>query len=344
MNQGATFNDEQVAIIRNAIKAKGDEVRARFPVLANNNLIGMLIFLTSIAGVLLCAWSYWQAIIPPWLCIVLVAVLTSFLHELEHDLIHWMYFKNNKTIHNLMLLVVWIFRPGTLSPWARRDMHFRHHKFSGTKKDIEEQGIGNGAPFGWLRCLIMLDTFVGNIVRILLKFPSHKKASAIKTLTKNYFPFGIATAAIWYGFLIFHGSNAVINLLGQTIHWPDAISATINIWEFLVAILIAPFYLRSFCLNFISSNMHYYGDVDSVMKQTQVLTSPLFWPFQLFCFNFGGTHGIHHFVVGETFYIRQLTASTAHKVMKKNGVRFNDLGTFKRENRFEIDTGLPQTP
>ena len=80
--------------------------------------------------------------------------------------------------------------------------------------------------------------------------------------------------------------------------------------------------------------MHYYGNVKSLLEQTQVLNSPVLLPFQLFCFNFGSTHGIHHFVVREPFYIRQLTTKVAHKVMKKHGVRFNDLGTFKRANEF----------
>jgi len=56
---------------------------------------------------------------------------------------------------------------------------------------------------------------------------------------------------------------------------------------------------------------------------------------QAFCFNFGSTHGIHHFVVKEPFYIRQMTTKVAHKVMAEMGVRFNDLGTFTRANRYE---------
>jgi hypothetical protein len=39
--------------------------------------------------------------------------------------------------------------------------------------------------------------------------------------------------------------------------------------------------------------------------------------------------------VKEPFYIRQLTAGVAHKVMREQGVRFNDLATFKRANRFD---------
>ncbi len=56
--------------------------------------------------------------------------------------------------------------------------------------------------------------------------------------------------------------------------------------------------------------------------------------FLLFCFNFGGTHAIHHFVVKEPFYIRQWTAAQAHRAMREMGVRFNDMGTFRRANRF----------
>jgi hypothetical protein len=57
-------------------------------------------------------------------------------------------------------------------------------------------------------------------------------------------------------------------------------------------------------------------------------------PFQLFCFNFGSTHAIHHFVVRDPFYIRQLTARTAHAALREVGVRFNDVGTFRRANRW----------
>ena len=94
--------------------------------------------------------------------------------------------------------------------------------------------------------------------------------------------------------------------------------------------------LRGACLFFISSNMHYYGDIDhrNVMQQCQVLDVWWLWPFQAFCFNFGSTHAIHHFAVKEPFYIRQWTAPVAHQVMRDMGVRFNDLGAFRRDNRW----------
>ncbi len=82
--------------------------------------------------------------------------------------------------------------------------------------------------------------------------------------------------------------------------------------------------------------MHYYGDVEpgNVIQQTQVLNLWWMWPLQAFCFNFGSTHAIHHFVVKEPFYIRQMTAPLAHRVMRDAGVRFNDFGTFARANRW----------
>src|SRR3546814_13463832 len=86
---------------------------------------------------------------------------------------------------------------------------------------------------------------------------------------------------------------------------------------------------------FVSSNMHYYGDVESgnIVQQCQVLNPWWLWPAQLFCFNFGATHAIHHFVVSQPFYVRQLTARAAHQVMRDNGVRFNDVGALRRANR-----------
>ena len=105
--------------------------------------------------------------------------------------------------------------------------------------------------------------------------------------------------------------------------------------DFLTVVLVGPNVLRSFCLHFVSSNMHYFGDVEdgNFMQQTQVLNPWWLLPFQLFCFNFGSTHAIHHFVVRDPFYIRQWLASDAHRVMRDAGVRFNDLGTFRRANR-----------
>lgn len=79
--------------------------------------------------------------------------------------------------------------------------------------------------------------------------------------------------------------------------------------DIAAVVIIGPNVLRTFCLHFVSSNMH----------QTQVLNPWWLWPSQAFCFKFGSTHGIHHLVVKEPFYIRQMTAKVAHEVMTQMG-------------------------
>jgi len=331
-----TNDVERINAIKEAIQLSSDRWRQRFPLLANKDLIGLSVFSASITGILISAAAYLNGALSAIVCILIVAFLTSLLHELEHDLIHRQYFKKNKFMHNLMMLGVWLFRPGTINPWIRRHLHFLHHKTSGTERDIEEIGIGNGQRYSALRWLIMSDPFAGNIAKVISGNESKKIIHVIRIIAA-YFPFGVASAIIFYAFMGFHGTNAISQFAGLSIEWSATTLAYMEFINPLFVILIAPHYLRSFCIIFISSNMHYYGNVDSVLKQTQVLNAWYFLPFQLFCFNFGSTHGIHHFVVGEPFYIRQLTAKDAHKAMRENGVPFNDIGTFKRKNRYPVN-------
>ena len=124
-------------------------------------------------------------------------------------------------------------------------------------------------------------------------------------------------------------------VVGCGVAGSGALATVLRVVSFLTVVWIGPNVLRVACLHFISSNMHYYGDVEdgNVVEQTQVLNRWWLVPIQLFCANFGSTHGIHHFVPNDPFYVRQLTAKTAHPAMRNNGVRFNDLGTFRRANR-----------
>jgi len=324
-------DQQKIQTIRQVVRAEGNAIRERYPILANKNLMGMSIFIFSVLGVVITGYAYLQQWIPAYLCIPLVAIFTSLLHELEHDLIHWMYFKKHKIIHHFMLLVGWILRPGTINPWVRRDLHFEHHKLSGTPDDIEERGIGNGLKIGPLRFIVMLDTLVGGVIRAVIQKPGFEKVTSSVLTVLAHAPFPVITVMIWYSFLGFHFANWA----GLDIQWEASTIQWMQTVEPLVVILIAPFYLRSFCLNLISSNMHYYGNVTSVLNQTQVLNHPALLPLQLFCFNFGATHAIHHFVVAEPFYIRQLTAKKAHEVMRENGVRFNDFESMKHANRYE---------
>jgi hypothetical protein len=157
----------------------------------------------------------------------------------------------------------------------------------------------------------------------------------------SYFPLGNLHYGLWHGFLFVHGARLAADWLGLAWSPSQWVGEAMPTVDFLVVVWVAPNVLRSFCLHFVSSNMHYYGDIEprNTIQQTQVWNAPWLLPLQLFCFNFGATHGIHHFVVQEPFYLRQLVASASHEVMRRHGVRFNDFGTFRRNNRWQLEPG-----
>lgn len=335
--------------IQKELLAASDKVRQRHPWLVKHqNAIGMTIMLVSLAGVALNAWLYIADIMPAWAVIILTALWTSLLHELEHDLIHSMYFRKNRFWLNVMMLGVYIARPMTQNPWIRKHLHFRHHKLSGTRSDLEERAITNGEKWGIRRLLMTGDLIIGFYLRIRAHIMEPRRLYKEGEISKedlhnmhliavfSYLPYGIFCYMVWHIFLVVAISTYVAGLFGASIAWPEWLLAQ-QVWAMpLLVTLIVPNLLRMFCLHFISSNMHYYGDVVKgvVQQQCQVLNKWYLAPFQLFCFNFGSTHAIHHFVVRDTFYIRQLAAKESHEVLREHGIRFNDMGTFSRANRF----------
>lgn len=341
-------DEKKIAIIRKEVAAASKELLQKHPFFKHQNAIGFGIFATSILMILGSWILYMNGHLSAWIVIPWAAFWMSILHELEHDLIHWMYFKKNKFMHDLMMLGVWIFRPTTVNPWLRRDLHFHHHKYSGTLHDVEERGVTNGEKWTLKRLITTPDLVLGGILRatmmkrdiineVKLGHLQREKALRFKFIsTYGMLPIGIISYLLWYVFIIHYAMHGVSDIFSLGYSSPAWIEAQMPWINTVVVLLIAPNILRQFCLHFITSNMHYFGDVEAgnVMQQTQVLN--VWWtvPFQLFCFNFGGTHAIHHFMVNETFYIRQITADRALKVMKEQGVRFNDLGTFKRANRY----------
>lgn len=337
---------QRIAKVRTVVMQAGEELRTRYPILKHQNLIGASILTFAWLGIIASATAYIYGYLSVWLTIPLIAVFASLTHELEHDLIHYMYFKKTPWAHHLMLALVWLARPNTISPWARRRMHLHHHKFSGTESDLEERGISNGMPWGIRRVLVMSDQLMSVYLRPIQMFkmiesfvakqPEKEHLTTRIMNVVGFLPLSIMYYGLCYLFVVYHGANMIAPVFGYEMLWSQTIIDLMPWVNLLAVIWVFPNYLRSFCLQFVSSNMHYYGDIDprDVIKQTQVLNPWWMMPFQLFCFNFGSTHAIHHFVVKEPFYIRQMTAKTAHKVMKEVGVRFNDLGTFKRVNRW----------
>jgi fatty acid desaturase len=313
-----------------AIKAEEARLRSKYAFLNAQNSMGLLILFLSLSGMIGCAVLYYHTLIPAWLCIILVTIFASISHELEHDLIHKLYFRHNPLMHNIMMTVVWLMRPNTINPWHRRKIHLLHHKTSGTQQDLEERLVGNGIANNLVRFIVIFDGLLGLILqRKLLK--REVKTFNFLTVFNAGFPLAILYFTLSYIFILFHG---FYYLLPNDVVYPQWLLFNMQWIDFLVVIIIAPNFFRSACLNFVTSYLHYYGGVTNVIQQTQVFKGWFMWPFNLFCFNFAGTHAIHHIVVPQPFYLRQMVAKSAHKAMKENGVRFNDFSTFTQANKY----------
>jgi fatty acid desaturase len=338
--------------IRTVVLQAGQDLRARHPWLRHQDAIGAAIMVVAVLGMVASGVAYVMGLIPWWLCVPLTAICASFVHELEHDLIHQMYFRSRPWANSLMLAVGWLVRASTINPFIRRDLHLHHHKVSGTASDLEERGITNGVPWGWRRLLMTGD----NMLAVLLRLPEMREATRAYIVAQQpaskregwrmarrqmraYLPLGNLYYLAFHTWVIGHLLMGATALSGLDIHWPQGWLHLLSGLDVFAVVYALPAFLRTFCLHFISSNMHYYGDVTprNVMQQCQVLNPWWLWPMQLFCFNFGSTHAIHHFAVKEPFYIRQWNVGIAHRVMREMGVRFNDFGTFRRANRFHAD-------
>src|SRR5690349_1954460 len=100
-NKAVITDEQRTKIIRGEVQKASKEFRAKHPILQHQNAIGFGIFAVSIAMIVLSAVLYLQHKIPFLILLPWVAFWTSLLHELEHDLIHFMYFKKNKFVQNL---------------------------------------------------------------------------------------------------------------------------------------------------------------------------------------------------------------------------------------------------
>lgn len=305
--------------------------RRRNTWLRYQNTIGTMIFLFSFGGMITAGALFIYGLIPAWLCIVTNAILASLLHELEHDLIHDLYFKGNALLQNLLFTGVWIARGNIISPWLRRGFHLHHHKKSGGADDVEERLISNGMPWGLKRILITVDTAWNMLFqRKVLKTASEVFGRG--RVVRSVFPVQFLFGTLWFAFL----ATSLLMLMQQWFATDLYHEQVTYLWQYLwpvAVIYLLPNFIRQGSLQFISSNMHYYEEVDTVFEQTQVLNRWYLWPFQLFCFNFGSTHSIHHYFVKQPFYLRQMIAGRVHRIYKRYGVPFNDMQTFKRANR-----------
>jgi len=336
-------------LIRQELHELHDKFLRDHPVLAYQDSIGLGILIGSITAMVGCAWAYARGSLPAVPTVLLIAFFMSVVHELEHDLIHRLYFRTRPWLYNAAMLAVWVVRPNTINPWVRRDWHMHHHRVSGTVSDIEERMLTNGEPWGLRRLFMSADNLLGTILRPKIirsmqwayaaateKDPE-AQARAVKRNRLAVLPLSVPYFIVLYFYLFLRADQWLHEGLLHTTWQPSAFVAAIDPYlQFAAVVLLLPNTLRAFCLHFVSSNIHYYGDIDpkNVIQQTQIWTSPLTWPLQAFCFNFGGTHGIHHFAVQYPFYVRELVSRDAHKIMRHYGVRFNDFASMARANRW----------
>jgi fatty acid desaturase len=316
-----------------AIRAAEQELRGKYPLLKHQDAIALFLFLVSLFGILLIwviyfLWnveSYWAVSIS----IFSIAFANSMLHELEHDLIHNLYFKNSTLMQDVIFTFIW-FSKLHGHPWYRRDLHLRHHIISGQVDDIEERLIGLGLPIGWRRLVITahpigMPVVSGALEKAASWFDARKMNRTSLPTAFIFFSLFKSFMAIelWHFLLPEYASYAYISFARE---W---------LWHFNI-LLIFPNILRQSCLHLMSNATHYYGDIPekSIFYQNQILDHPLVFPFQLFCCNFGATHIVHHYVPNQPFYIRELVYRRVKKFMVENGVRNNDLGTLLRGNRY----------
>ncbi|WP_158971864.1 fatty acid desaturase [Paraglaciecola sp. L3A3] len=330
-------NNQDRKVIREIvsyIKSQESDLRSRVPFLAQQNTLGLTILLLSVLGFVATGVLYFYAVIPAWLCIVVAALFASIAHEIEHDLIHQLYFKSNAAMYNFMMFMVWVIRPNTISPWYRKNIHLNHHKTSGTSQDIEERLVGNGIKSHALRFLVICDGLLGLIIRNK-QFSREIKGYQFFSLFNAGLPLTTVYYMLIYVFLLFHGVNFIAESATIAINYPVWLLNLMQWVNFIMVVWVVPSFLRAACLNFVTSSMHYYGAAFNLIKQTQVLNHWAYLPFQAFCCNFGNTHTIHHFVPNQPFYIRQLISKKVNQLLKDKGIRFNDLASISSANRYQ---------
>lgn len=315
--------------IRRWIRRGESRLVDRHPILKKQDAIGGALALASALGMVGLGGCYFLGVLPAWACILGNAFFASILHEIEHDLIHYLYFKTKPRLHNATMLLSWALRGNVVHGWYRRSIHFHHHQASGTSSDVEERLLGLGQPWGLRRLLGMVDgamAFLLHSRTLEREIPGFRR----RALALASVPFYPLFALVLVSFVVVHALTAFVPGY-QPSSWFAAVLPAIDV---LAVAWVFPNYLRQAALQIVSSNVHYYEDVRSISEETQVLRPIFLLPLQFFCFNFGTTHSFHHYVVEQPFYVRQLLSPWVLPALRKYGVRFNDIGTFVRANRF----------
>jgi len=313
--------------IRKEIYEEEKRLRTKYPILQHQNALGLTWFLGSLTFMSIIAYAYINNYVAWYFAVPLMALFVSFLHEIEHDLIHDMYFKEQKWIQHFMFAVIWVSKLNA-NPWWRKPMHLKHHKTSGQVDDIEERLIGLGLPFGIKRILVTLSPLgtyliMNQVAEDSAKMNSLPSLSVTRTSIVNL-PV-LLPAHLAVGGLLLH------SFIGD--FW-------YNVCWNVCLLMFFPNMLRQACLVIVSTGVHYFGDIPekNVFFQNQVIDHWSFYPLQAFCFNFGATHILHHYVTRQPFYLRQMVSPGVMTELAKQGVRFNDLQAYQRNHRYFVES------
>lgn len=314
--------------VRREIRRAGTRFIECHPWLRYQSAIALILLLAVVAGTVCTVLFYIRGRISAWICVPLIAFFASIAHEIEHDTIHELYFKDRPWVRHLFFATVWLLRPNTPNPWIRKTIHLHHHRNSGQPEDIEEQLIGNGYPYRPLRFLVMADPLFAWCLFPILR--RNSKAFRPWVMVGAMLPMHLVFAGIWIAWIAAHAAMWVNHGVQPFSH------VNLDLLNLLMVLCVAPGVLRVFCLQFTSSTMHYFGGVNGLLAETQVMSKWYLLPFQFFCFGFGLTHSLHHIVVGQPFYLRHLIRKQCYPAMQRYGVNFNDMGTFRRRNHYPM--------
>ena len=152
-----------------------------------------------------------------------------------------------------------------LNPWARKELHIRHHRNSGQKTDIEERLIGLGLPLFWKRLLIYINNpWVGFILRDIKKDnPDYQIRRMLRSSYPVIIPNQIIMSFFFLGlFLCWCGVAALQNPTEGYWYWVNT----------LFFLFVLPNSVRQACLEIVSSYSHYINiPADDVFYQVQTM-------------------------------------------------------------------------
>jgi hypothetical protein len=285
-------------------------------VLAHTEQIAVAIHMLSLLGMIVTTLLYGAGKIGA-VCAMLVNTLwMSTLHELEHDLVHCLYYgRPGQFKYELGFWTCYLFK-FSVSPWWRRKYHLQHHAVSGTSRDVEERVIGLGAPLS-----------IGRIATILSPAGHLLLMSDICKDNSDLTWHQLISSSLWTAL------SPVVTVLAMFAPPPGSIISTLG-YISMVCVII-PAHIRHAALNIVATYCHYYEDVRPhvVHEQIQILNSWWVLPFNALCWNFGGTHWIHHFVTNQPFWIRTLIAPALNAKDWDSALRNNDRTIVATANR-----------